>query len=131
MNALAKEGPLGIAVAAGDWFSYEKGVFDNFGSTTINHAVFLVGYGTDEKTGEDFYLIRNSWGSEFGEQGYIRVKRTDNDSNLCKTDNEPLEGIACQLDDNGNKVDVKPVTICGTSGVLFDAAYPVGVHLKE
>ena len=49
---------------------YEKGVFDNAGGATdINHAVLLVGYGVDEKTGEKFYRIRNSWGQGYGEAG--------------------------------------------------------------
>lgn len=40
----------------------------------INHAVVLMGYGTDIKGG-DYWLIRNSWGEKYGEKGYIRVKR--------------------------------------------------------
>lgn len=77
MNALAKIGPLAIAVSASCWGSYEKGVFDdqqckqstiNYAST-INHAVLMVGYGVDEVTGEKYYKIRNSWGTTFGENG--------------------------------------------------------------
>ena len=34
----------------------------------------LVGYGTDEKYG-DYWLVRNSWGTNWGENGYIRIKR--------------------------------------------------------
>ncbi|KAL7466791.1 hypothetical protein ACHAXS_007071 [Conticribra weissflogii] len=132
MNALAKVGPLSIAVAAGGNFSkYEKGIMDGgngIGDTTVDHAVLLVGYGTDEDTGEDYYKIKNSWGDNFGEYGYIRIKRTADDSNLCGMDNNPLIGLSCALDENGNEVDVEPVKVCGTNAVLFDASYPVGVR---
>lgn len=52
-------------------------------SITIDHVVELVGYGTDEKLG-DYFLIRNSWDTTFGENGYIRLKREANPS--CGTD---------------------------------------------
>lgn len=64
----------------------------------------------------------------FGISGYIRIKRTDDDENLCAMDDQPLKGMACELDDDGNKVGVKPVKVCGICGILFDASYPVGVH---
>jgi cathepsin L len=71
MNALAKIGPVAIAVSAGCWGSYEKGVFDGqqCKQSTIDHAVLMVGYGVDEVTGEKYYKIRNSWGTTFGENG--------------------------------------------------------------
>jgi len=71
MNALAKIGPVAIAVSAGCWGSYEKGVFDGqqCKQSTINHAVLMVGYGVDDVTGEKYYKIRNSWGTTFGENG--------------------------------------------------------------
>lgn len=69
MNAVAKKGPVAIAVAASNWAGYEKGVFDTKSDGTVNHAVLLVGYGVDEDTGEEYYKVRNSWGSGFGESG--------------------------------------------------------------
>ena len=128
MNAVSKQGPLGLALAAGNWMYYEKGVMSDQGAT-VNHAVTLVGYGIDEKTGEKFWKIRNSWGSGFGEGGYIRIKRSDDDdTENCRLDNDPSVGVACSLDDSGNKVNLKPVKVCGDSAVLFDASYPVGAH---
>ena len=44
--------------------------------TSINHAVILVGYGTDLATQKDYWLVRNSWGASWGEAGYIRLART-------------------------------------------------------
>ena len=89
----------------------------------------LVGYGTDESSGEDYWLVRNSWGADWGENGYIRILRSEDESSNCKIDTDPLMGIGCQKDANGNDVDVQPVQVCGESAVLFDAAYPVGVHM--
>ena len=130
MNAVAKVGPVGLAVAAGKWALYEKGVFETTDST-VNHAVVLVGYGVDSTTGEKFWKIRNSWGSGFGESGYIRIKRSDDDGTNCGLDKDPLVGVDCALDNNGEKRKVKPVKVCGTSAVLFDASYPTGVkHLN-
>jgi len=131
MNALAKAGPLAIAAAASGWAMYEKGVYEGTGDATVNHAIIMVGYGVDETTGEKYYKVRNSWGPGFGEDGYIRIKRTDDDSNVCHTDTNPLVGLACALDDNGNKIDVQPVEVCGTNGVLLDVSYPVDVHKIE
>jgi len=127
MNAVAKVGPLALAVAASDWSMYESGVFSST-STTVNHAVVLAGYGVDKDTGEKYYLIRNSWGPEYGENGYIRVKRTDDDSTVCDLDSDPLVGIDCALDENGNKRELLPDTVCADSAILFDTSYPVGVH---
>ena len=54
----------------------------------INHGVVLVGYG-QETTGEKYWLIRNSWSPNFGELGYIRVARHENEGELCGTDITP------------------------------------------
>lgn len=40
-----------------------------------NHAVLVVGYGTDEASGQDYWLVKNSWSTRFGEQGYFKIKR--------------------------------------------------------
>lgn len=44
------------------------------------HAMLLVGYGTTRR-GEDYWLVKNSWGCGWGDNGYIKVARTGN--NLC------------------------------------------------
>jgi cathepsin L len=75
MNAVAKLGPIAVSVAASPWRFYQSGVFsipmNMTGATDINHLVVLEGYGTDQETLEDFWLVRNSWSPRWGERGYI------------------------------------------------------------
>lgn len=121
MSHLANKGPLSASVAASDWSSYRGGVFDGCdysGNMVVNHAVTLLGYGTDAAEG-DFWLVKNSWGPTWGEDGYIRLKRQS--TTQCATDSSPLDGSACQ--DGG----VESVEVCGTCAVVSDNSYPIGV----
>lgn len=57
-------------------FGYKGGIYDDSSCTgRISHAVAIVGYGTEN--GLDYWLVRNSWGTTFGEYGYFRIKRGD------------------------------------------------------
>jgi len=67
MNMI-KTQPTAVAVDASNWGSYSSGVFSNCGNS-INHAVVAVGW---TSTGD--WIIRNSWGSNWGDQGYITLK---------------------------------------------------------
>jgi C1A family cysteine protease len=69
----------GIAVDASSWKNYETGVYDGCNQTNpdLDHNVQLVGYGTDEVYG-DYWLVRNSWTTLWGENGYVRLKRSSN-----------------------------------------------------
>merc|ERR1719198_2931590 len=119
MNALATVGPIAITVAAMDWKNYESGVYapDAFDGD-LDHAVVLVGYGTDEDSGLDYWLVRNSWSPTWGEGGYIRIKRSTD----CGTDTTPLDGVACSGETDS-------ITVCGTSGMLYDSSFPTGGYL--
>jgi len=77
LHASATVGPIAVSVDASKWSRYSSGIFngcDYAANIDINHAVVLVGYGTDEALG-DYWLIRNSWGPNYGEDGYIRIAR--------------------------------------------------------
>jgi C1A family cysteine protease len=62
---------------------YESGVItDESCGTSLDHAVAAVGYGTDEN-GVDYYLIRNSWGSEWGDHGHVKIGRNGDGYGIC------------------------------------------------
>ena len=63
-----------------------QGVFTGDCSTELNHGVAIVGYGATVD-GTSYWIVRNSWGPEWGELGYIRMQR-----NISKK--EGLCGIA-------------------------------------
>jgi C1A family cysteine protease len=45
--------------------------------------VIAVGYGHDETTGLDYYLIRNSWGANWGDRGYVKLARQGDGYGVC------------------------------------------------
>uniref|UniRef100_A0A7S3CIY7 Uncharacterized protein n=1 Tax=Strombidium rassoulzadegani TaxID=1082188 RepID=A0A7S3CIY7_9SPIT len=69
-------GPVSVGVdASGVAFKfYKSGVIKKWCGTSIDHAVLAVGYGTDSD-GSDYWLVKNSWGGDWGEHGYFRVLR--------------------------------------------------------
>lgn len=70
--AIYRFGPVSVGVAADSAFSnYRGGIFQGSGSTQLNHAVNIVGWGVEN--GQEFFIMRNSWGSSWGENGYMRV----------------------------------------------------------
>jgi hypothetical protein len=53
---------------------YSGGIIDSSDcDENLSHAVIGVGYGTDEKTGKDYFIIKNSWGKNWGEGGFARI----------------------------------------------------------
>ena len=71
LNALGYR-PVASAIAATYIASYQSGIYnDPRCGVNINHGVSLVGYGTEGH--HDYWIVRNSWGSEWGELGYIRL----------------------------------------------------------
>jgi inhibitor of cysteine peptidase len=72
-RAIYEEGPVAAAVCVNSAFqSYAGGVFGGPGCTIVNHAVVLVGWDDGQGDAGVWYL-RNSWGSEWGEAGYMRI----------------------------------------------------------
>lgn len=126
-ETLAEHGPVVVSVDAGGWSSYSKGIFDGCPQdAVVNHAVLMVGYGSDDKLKKkDYFMIRNSWGGRWGEEGYIRLQRhssDEGDAGYCGTDHEPKKGVGC---------DGGPATlpVCGMCGVLSDSVVPKNVRI--
>jgi len=121
VHALSERGPVAVSVAADSWFNYETGIFNGCGKDAIiDHAVTAIGYG--EENGVKYWVIQNSWGSDWGEAGHIRLERHP-DGQYCGMNNDPQKGIACQG-------ETDPVPVCGMCGVLFDSVVPHFTRVK-
>lgn len=91
MAAVAKQ-PVVIAIEADTRYfqSYSGGILDSSAcGTSLDHAVEIIGYGSEN--GVDYWTVRNSWSSSWGEQGYVRIKKTSstNDIGICGVAAEP------------------------------------------
>ena len=84
MHRLARQ-PVNVAVAAGNsaFQSYSSGIITTSSGcpTNIDHAIVAVGYGVED--GVQYYIVRNSWGSSWGENGYVRIETSDDTAGVC------------------------------------------------
>jgi C1A family cysteine protease len=76
--------PVALAVASGnDYWRYYSGGILNKCEAGIDHGVLLVGVYYNSQTKVNYWKIKNSWGTNWGENGYIRLSRDENGGNLC------------------------------------------------
>lgn len=85
-QAVATVGPISVGIDAShqDFQLYKSGVYSNSecSSTTLDHAVLVVGYGTTEpqQGGSDYWIVKNSWGPDWGMNGYVLMSRNNNNN---------------------------------------------------
>jgi len=66
---MLQDGPIVGAVSATGWEKYSSGVYTCSPNAQVNHAVLIVGYTPT------YWIIKNSWGTDFGDNGFIYVSR--------------------------------------------------------
>lgn len=78
--------PVAVAIEADTRYfqSYSGGILTSSScGTNLDHGVLVVGYGTEN--GQDYWLVKNSWGTSWGDKGYVKIARTSstNDPGVC------------------------------------------------
>jgi len=131
--ALVTKGPVAVSISAGQsWNQYDSGVLDDCPKDAIiDHAVVLFAYGETKKptlvgydsvapAGLKYWQLQNSWGVDWGEKGYLRMLRHEDnaeETKQCGTDNDPQIGSGC-------KGGPATVPVCGMCGILYDTVIP-------
>ena len=86
LKAAVAQQPVSIAISADTKYfqSYSSGVLTSSTCyTSLDHGVLIVGYGTEN--GIKYWLVKNSWSTSWGDQGYVKIARSDstNDPGVC------------------------------------------------
>lgn len=82
--------PVSVGVdAAGFRFqAYKSGVFDGSCGTSLDHATLVVGYGLDAASGLNYWLMKNSWGTSWGDAGYMKLVQNGDGPGQCGIQND-------------------------------------------
>ena len=89
MQELKEKGPIVVSFEPDyNFMMYKSGIYHSIDEKTwiskglpkpewekVDHSVLLVGWGEDEKTGEKFWIVQNTWGPQWGEDGFFRMRR--------------------------------------------------------
>eukprot|EP00297_Palpitomonas_bilix_P011927 CAMPEP_0113881312 /NCGR_PEP_ID=MMETSP0780_2-20120614/8301_1 /TAXON_ID=652834 /ORGANISM="Palpitomonas bilix" /LENGTH=331 /DNA_ID=CAMNT_0000868145 /DNA_START=142 /DNA_END=1137 /DNA_ORIENTATION=- /assembly_acc=CAM_ASM_000599 len=91
LMAKLKMGPVSIAVDASQnaFMFYKSGVVGKECGTSIDHAVLLVGADTDSN-GKPYWIVKNSWGTDWGQSGYIYIERDNNNCGITNCASVPF-----------------------------------------
>mmetsp|Transcript_7246 Transcript_7246/g.21119 ORF Transcript_7246/g.21119 Transcript_7246/m.21119 type:complete len:684 (-) Transcript_7246:26-2077(-) len=130
MDAVAQQ-PVSVAVEASEYIFmlYKAGVMDSLRcGRKLDHAVLAVGYGTDPATGKLYWKIKNSWGTSWGEDGYMRLRRG---RNMCGIALLPSYPTGAQLVPAPVSTALNLSTPCNApvEGDVKMTAYPSGTLL--
>ena len=86
MKAAVAQQPVAVAIEADTRYfqSYSGGILTSSScGTSLDHGVLTVGYG--EENGQKYWLVKNSWGTTWGDKGYVKIARSEstNDPGIC------------------------------------------------
>lgn len=79
LEIIANYGPIAVAVNAMPWQHFDSGIIQNNcdgSADNLNHAALIVGF--DRSGPVPHYIVENSWGSDFGEKGFVRISYGNN-----------------------------------------------------
>jgi C1A family cysteine protease len=79
-RAVAQQ-PVSVAIQANliSFQHYKSGIYnDDECGSKLDHGVLVVGYGIDSNTSTEYWIVKNSWGKDWGENGYIRIQKDTN-----------------------------------------------------
>lgn len=84
LKAALMKGPVSVAIEADDptFQQYKSGVITHDCGDQLDHGVLAVGYGTEG--GQEYILVKNSWGSSWGDNGYVKIA-----PNMCGVSKNP------------------------------------------
>ena len=138
MAAAVAQQPVSVAIEADTktFQLYKSGVITGSAcGTKLDHGVLVVGYGTEN--GEDYWLVKNSWSTAWGDNGYVKIGKSDstNDVGVCGIASTPSFPVS---DPQHNYLS-KPSADCGVCGKAYQACclgfgakgYPCDCHLQE
>lgn len=83
INYVLSTGPLSTCIDSTTWATYQSGIMTSCPNENIDHCVQIVGVNTEE----GYWIVRNTWGSNWGEDGYIRLALN---SNTCGVQTDPI-----------------------------------------
>ncbi|XP_030749400.1 cathepsin L-like proteinase [Sitophilus oryzae] len=91
-EAVGTAGPVVVGIDADYMKYYSNGIFTESGcpqdSASLDHAVLVIGYGSED--GSDYWIIKNSWGTAWGESGFIRFARGVNQCGIITENTYPI-----------------------------------------
>eukprot|EP00792_Barthelona_sp_PAP020_P004371 TRINITY_DN2082_c0_g1_i1.p1 TRINITY_DN2082_c0_g1~~TRINITY_DN2082_c0_g1_i1.p1 ORF type:complete len:523 (+),score=102.25 TRINITY_DN2082_c0_g1_i1:38-1606(+) len=115
MAYLYHKGPISVTVNAGPWATYSSGVLKNCDGNLIEHtsdlhAVVLVGYNIEDS--EPYFEVLNSWGKEWGEDGFIRIAMPTKNGEACGLRELASSVSFNQAECNSAVYPVTPKSVC-------------------
>jgi len=91
MKAAVAKQPVSVSIEADKavFQQYKSGIFDSTScGTNLDHATLVVGYGSEN--GTEYWIMKNSWGSRWGEDGYMRLAIEETGEGICGIQHQPL-----------------------------------------
>jgi len=106
-----KNGPLAVSfLVYNDFFGYQKGVYSHNGTADlltfnpfvlVDHSVLIVGWGHDDSSNLDYWIVKNSWGESWGMSGYFWIRKgTPIQGGECGIESISLSAIPILQSDN-------------------------------